>query len=127
MVRLHHAAVARKADSSFDRGTKALAGDLLKLLDGQERKLLLFRFRHDRFGKRVLGALFKRCGNGEEFVPLRAEGQNVGDDGLSLRDGAGLVENDSRNAVRRFERLGGLDEDPVHRAARRLWPLPLQV
>ena len=119
MVRLHHAAVARKADSSFDRGAKALAGDLLKLLDGQERELLLFRFRNDRFGKRVLGALFKRRCNGEEFVPLRAEGQNVGDDGLSLRDGTGLVENDSRNAVRRFQRLGGLDEDPVHCAAPR--------
>ena len=59
MVCLHHAAVARKAQFAFDCGADALTGDLLKLLDGQERKLILLRLHRNGLGERVLGALFK--------------------------------------------------------------------
>ena len=67
----------------------------------------------------MLGELFERRGDGEKFVPADAAVDDVGDDGLALRDGAGLVEHDGVDAVRRLKRFGGLDEDAVHRATTR--------
>ena len=67
----------------------------------------------------MLGELFERRGDGEKLVPADAAVDDVGDDGLALRDGAGLVEHDGVDAVRRFKRFGGFDEDAVGCAAAR--------
>ena len=118
-VCFHHAAVAGKAELALDLAADALTGDLLKFVDGQERERFLLRLGHDGLGKRMLGELFERRGDGEKFVPADAAVDDVGDDGLALRDGAGLVEHDGVDAVRRLKRFGRLDEDAVHRAAAR--------
>ena len=67
----------------------------------------------------MLGELFKRRRDREQRLFIRRAADKIGHNGPALRDGAGLVEHDRVDAVRRFQRFGRLDEDAIHRAAAR--------
>ena len=64
--------------------------------------------------QRMLAAAFQRCGQRQKLrLGDALSGQQVGDAGCALGDGAGLVQRHDLGAACGFQRGGSLEEDAV--------------
>ena len=114
----HEGGVARGDAVGALARRHASPGNRLERLHGAGHDAALFGVRHDRLGERVLAVALERRGELEESLLAdgglavgAACGQDVGDDGLALGDGAGFVEHHGVHVSQGLERLGALEQD----------------
>ena len=77
------------------------------------------RLAHDGIRQRMLRRALQRGGKLQKRLLVYAHRRKVGDDGLALRERAGLVHHHSVHAVQQLQTFGGLKQHALLRAAPR--------
>ena len=109
--------VAAAQDRPVHAAGQAVAGQDLEVGDVLRRGPLFETVGHDRLRQRVLALLLQGKRRLQKVVDGDAGARHhVGDGGLALRDGPGLVKGDGTDFSGRFEALRGLEQDAVLRA-----------
>ena len=102
----HQSAVSGKAHFVFNLTHKALAGNLLEIVHREEGKFCFFGLCHYCVCQRMLGQLFQRSSNLQQFLlPNALFAEHICHHGRTLGNCAGLIQHDRINVMGRFQGL----------------------